>query len=115
MITSHRGYFDCFADRNTVEHELAAIVEEKSTGLGPDVDFWCARALLCDDVEVLSEAPTDIARIPICQGMQRTGAKHVSRFHDKYGETFDQAKFVQVESAARGLIEKPVAAPNGQQ
>jgi hypothetical protein len=104
-IVSHRGYYDCFADRNTVEQELAALVARESTGLGKDIDYWYARALLCDGVEI-PDAATDITRIGVCQGMVRVHSRDVSRFIERYGESSDQVRFVRAEAASRGLTEE---------
>lgn len=101
----HRGYFDCFAGRNTVEQELAALAESESTGLGRDIDSWYARLLLCDGVELPESTATDIALIGVCQGMVRVYPRNVSRFIEKYGEDSEQLSFVRGEAATRGLIE----------
>ena len=103
---SHRGYYDCFADRKTVEQKLAALVASESTGLGRDIDSWYAQALLCDGVEIPEDAATDITRIGVCQGMVRVHSRDVNRFIERYGENSDQVRFVRAEAAARGLTEE---------
>ncbi len=105
-IVPHLGYFDCFADRKTVEQELASLVASESTGLGNDIDFWYARVLLCDGVEIPEDAATDIARVGVCQGMVRVYPRNVNRFIEEYGEDSDQVSFVRAEAAARGLTEE---------
>jgi hypothetical protein len=105
-IVPHRGYYDCFADRNTVEQELAALAASESTGLGKDIDFWYARVLLCDGVEIPEAGATDIARIGVCQGMSRVYPRNVKQFVEKYGEDSSQVSFIRAEAAGRGLTEE---------
>jgi len=105
-IIPHRDYYDCFAERNTVEQELAALAASESTGLGSDIDFWYARVLLCDGVELPEAAATDIARIGVCQGMVRVYPRNVNQFVQKYGGDSDQVSFVRAEAEARGLSEE---------
>lgn len=102
-IIPHRGYYDCFADRNTVEEDLAALAVSESTGLGPDIDRWYARALLCDDVEIPEDLATDIKRVGVCRGAINVYPQDLTRFLEKYGEDSDQVRFVRAQAAARGL------------
>ncbi|MDJ0748202.1 MAG: hypothetical protein QNJ11_01900 [Woeseiaceae bacterium] len=105
-VHPHRGYYDCFADRNTVEQELAELAARESTGLGDDVDHWYARALLCDDVEIPEAAVTDIALIGVCKGAVGVYPRSLQRFVARYGEDSEQVRFVRAEAAARGLTEE---------
>jgi hypothetical protein len=102
-IVPHPGHYDCFADRNTVEQELAALAASESTGLGKDIDFWYARVLLCDGVEIPEDAATDIARIGVCQGVVRVHPQNLQKFIEKYGEDSEQVNFVRAQAATRGL------------
>lgn len=104
-IIPHRGYYDCFAGRSTVEQEMADLAVSESTGLGRDVDFWYARLLLCDGVEIPEAAATDIARIGVCKGMIEVYPRNVSRFTEIYGADSEQLRFVRAEAATRGLVE----------
>ena len=104
-IVPHRGYHDCFADHNTVEQETAALAASETTGLGRDIDFWYARLLMCDGVELPEAGATDIARIGLCQGVIRGYPRNLNRFIEKYGENSDQVRFVRARAAARGLTE----------
>jgi len=105
-IVPHSGFFDCFAERNTVEQNLAELVADNSTGLGRDIDFWYSRALLCDGVEVSESADSlEIAQIDVCRGLIRSHQRTLDRFIQKYGEDSDQVKFVTDEASARGLAE----------
>ncbi len=101
----HPGYFDCFAERNTVEQEVAVLIERESTGLGRDIDDWYARLLLCDNVDLPEDGPTDIALIGICRGVIRSYPRSIRRFRDRHGESSEQVTFVRAEAVARGLIE----------
>lgn len=104
-IVPHRDYYDCFAGRNTVEQEMAALAASEATGLGRDIDSWYAQLLLCDGVEIPESAATDIALIGVCQGVVRVYPRNVSRFIEKYGEDSEQLTFVRAEAATRGLVE----------
>ena len=105
-IVPHRGYYDCFADRKTVEEELEALAVSESTGLGTDIDRWYARALLCDGVEIPGDPAMDIKRIGVCRGMMRFYATDLKRFIEKYGEDSEQVNFVMAQAAVRGLAEE---------
>ena len=104
-IVPHPGYYDCFADHNTVQQELAALAASQSTGLGKDVDSWYARTLLCEGVDISEVVATDIERIGVCQGMVRVYPRDLKRFIEKYGEESDQVRFIRAEAAGRGLAE----------
>lgn len=104
-VVPHRGYYDCFADRDTVEGELAALIVSEATGLGADIDRWYAHALLCDGVDISGAATADITRIGVCQGMVRVYSRNVDQFVEKYGEDSDQVRFVRAQAAARGIAE----------
>ena len=105
-IVSHRGYYDCFVDRRTVEQEIAELVERESTGLGNDIDYWYARVLFCDGVEIPDEGATDIARVGVCQGVVRYHQRDINRIFEKYGADSDQVQFVIAQAQARGLLEE---------
>lgn len=105
-INPHRGYYDCFAQRNTVEENLAELAANESTGLGTDIDQWFARVLLCDGVELAEETATDIALTSVCQGMVRGYPRNLRQFIERYGDTSEQVRFVRAEAAVRGLSEK---------
>jgi hypothetical protein len=99
----HRGRYDCFADRSTVEQRLATLAEQNATGLGSDVDFWYARVLLCDGVETPESPATDIALTSVCQGMVRVYPRNIEQFTAKYGAESGQLSFVRATAAASGL------------
>jgi hypothetical protein len=105
-ILPHPGYYDCFADRNTVEQEVAALVASESTGFGNDIDYWYARVLLCDGVEIPDTPATDIERIEVCRGVVRDFPWRISQFIEKYGEDSEPVSFVRTQAAARGLAKK---------
>ena len=102
-IVPHPGYYDCFAKHNTVEQEVAARAASESTGLGKDIDFWYARVLLCDGVDISNAGATDIASIGMCQGVVRVYPRNVQRFIEKYGEESEQVRFIRAKAAERGL------------
>ena len=107
-IVPHRGYHDCFAERNTAEEDLALLLAENETGLGRDVDQWYAHVLMCDSVDAPPSASRDIARVGMCQGLSRVYPERANRFVAKYGEGSDQVRFVEAQASARGLTTEGV-------
>jgi hypothetical protein len=102
-MLAHRGYHDCFADRNTVEEDFAALLASESTGLGRDIDVWIAGIRLCDDVQIPVDVDMDIARPSVCRGLLDTYPRNLSRFIETYGEGSPQVEFVRAQAASRGL------------
>lgn len=102
-IGIHQGYYDCFADRETVDEALASLAAAEPTGLGRDIDAWFALARFCDGVDITGQDGRDIKSVGMCIGMRRVYAERVSRVAVNYGEDSPQFRFIRDEGEARGL------------
>ena len=105
-IHAHSGYYDCFADRNTAEEDIAELLANESTGLGRDIDMWFAGIRMCDSVDLSADNDPDIARPGICRGMLNVYPRRLSTFVEKYGEDSEQVAFVRAQAISRGLDEQ---------
>ncbi len=102
-VEVHQGYYDCFADRETVDEALARLTAGEPTELGRDIDSWFAMARFCDDVDVTQQNSLDIKSVGVCIGMRRAYPDSLSRIAASYGEDSPQFRFMLNEGAARGL------------
>ncbi len=102
-VVVHPGFYDCFADRETVDEALEGLAARKPTGLGREVDTWYALARFCDDVDVTQGDAHDIKSVGICIGMRRVFPEKLRRIAVNYGEDSPQFRFVRDEGAARGF------------
>jgi hypothetical protein len=104
-VVVHPGYYDCFADRETVEEALAGLAAREPTGLGRDIDSWFALVRFCDGVEIADQDAHDIKSVGMCIGMRRVYPERLSRIAANYGEDSPQFRFVRDEGAARDLAQ----------
>lgn len=102
-VVAHPAYYDCFAERETVDEALAGFAAREATGLGRDIDIWFALARFCDGVEIGERDARDIKSVGICIGMRRIYPERLSRIAANYGEDSPQFRFVRDEGEARGL------------
>ncbi len=102
-VVVHAGFYDCFAERETVEEALAGFAAREPTGLGRDIDTWFALARFCDGIDIAEGDPQDIRSVGICIGMRRVFAERLARIAANYGEDSPQYRFVRDEGAARSL------------
>ena len=103
---AHKGYYDCFEDRKTVEEKLSVLVTGEATGLGKDIDRWFAGVQVCFTENVPEACGPDIALSRLCEGLVRNHRRNIKRFIKIYGENSDQLQFVRSTAGSMGLSEK---------
>jgi len=94
-LIAHKGYYDCFKDRKTVEEKIMALVSRVATGLGRNVDYWYARVQLCDGVDIPEGSVSDIELFNLCSIMISNHKRNMNKFIEWYGENSEQVKFVR--------------------
>jgi hypothetical protein len=106
-IVPHAGYYDCFAERNTVQESLALLDAQQASSFGKDIDFWFTRVRYCADVEIPEERSLEIESVSLCRGTAANYPRDVLRFVEIYGEDSEQLAFVRAEAASAGLTAAP--------
>lgn len=92
-MTLHKGYVDCFSGKDTIEETLKKITADNPTGFGKDLDFWYARVLLCQGVDVPPDYNRDIKLFGICSGVKQTFEKDRQIFASRYGTSSEAMLF----------------------
>ncbi len=88
------GYFDCFADRVTLNQRLNQSLDETDTGLGRELDRWFAMARLCEGVSIPDEYDgVDIELIDLCRSLKRRFPELLDSLRTQYGESSPQVEF----------------------
>ena len=103
-VSIFKGVYDCFASRKTVHQRLTNIATANATGFDKSIDFWHARTMLCEDIELSgSRHRSDIAEQRLCINLNRYFEKDFSKFVQRYGEESAEMKFLRTRAKKAGL------------
>ena len=104
-LITHKGYYDCFKDRKTVEEKINDLISREATGMGRNIDYWYAGVQLCDGVDIPEDSGSDIALFSLCSFQIGNHKRNMDRFIKLYGEDSEQIKFVRSKAESFGLVQ----------